>query len=159
MGRKKRHTSSKLLAPLQPDRHQQFEMAKARARRHSPRNGYGSLVRRTIFFQFRLAADGIRDLLLSPISVIAALLGILRPDNPSWALDRLMMVGRRTDRWINLFEQEDQLHHQQRGQTMDDLFDQMEREVKTRMDPNVPEDEASWAGAFSNIAGNRDANR
>jgi hypothetical protein len=37
----------------------------------------GQLLRQVLVFQFKLAMDGIRDVLLSPISVIAALAGIL----------------------------------------------------------------------------------
>ena len=115
----------------------------------SNHQSYGALVRRVVIFQFRLAADGIRDLLLSPISVIAALLGLLRPDNPSWAYDRLMHVGRQSDKWINLFEQEDHNAAFERGRTIDDLFDHMEREVKSRIDPETPPEKATWADTFA----------
>jgi hypothetical protein len=115
-------------------------------------------VRRTVFFQFRLAADGLRDLLLSPICVIAALLGLLRPDNPSWALDRLMKFGRSSDRWINLFEQEDHCMEQERNPTIDDLFNHVEREVKTRMDPHASPEDIRWASQFSAAARNKRPN-
>lgn len=42
----------------------------------------GQLLRQILVFQFKLAMDGIRDVLLSPISVIAALAGILT-NNPT----------------------------------------------------------------------------
>jgi hypothetical protein len=49
--------------------------------------------------------DGIRDLLLSPVSLIAALAGILtnHPD-PSRFFNRLLQIGHRSDKWINLFD-------------------------------------------------------
>lgn len=101
---------------------------------HSPHShGYGSLIRRTIMFQIRLAADGLRDLLLSPISILAALVGIFHPTNPSWALDRLMKLGQQSDRWINLFEQESQREDGARSQTIDDWCATAENEIRTQM--------------------------
>ncbi|WP_319531643.1 hypothetical protein [uncultured Cohaesibacter sp.] len=108
-------------------------------------------------FQFRLAADSLRDLLLSPISVIAALLGLLRPDNPGWALDRLMQFGRRTDDWINLFEHNEHARQEECTQTLDDFIDQVETEVKRRMDPDTPADEATWASSVSAFVGRKPA--
>ena len=67
-----------------------------------------------------------------------------------------MTVGRRTDRWINLFEQENQNPPFDRSQTMDDLFDHLEREVKSRMDPTTPVEEASWADGFQNTFGKKE---
>jgi len=37
----------------------------------------GQLLRQILVFQFKLAMDGLRDLLMSPISIAAALAGIL----------------------------------------------------------------------------------
>jgi hypothetical protein len=56
-------------------------------------------------FQFKLAADGLRDLLLSsPLSIIAAILGLVRGgDAPDRYFRSLQRLGRRTDLWINLF--------------------------------------------------------
>ena len=106
---------------------------------------YGALVRRAILFQFRLAADGLRDLALSPIAIFAALLGILNPSNPSWAFDRLMMTGRETDRWINLFEQEDPDNRGADSHTIDDLFEHMEQRVKEKLDENNETPSDGWA--------------
>jgi len=54
----------------------------------------GQLLRQILVFQFKLAMDGIRDVLLSPISVIAALAGILsnHPD-PSRPIPLLQPVA------------------------------------------------------------------
>jgi hypothetical protein len=57
-----------------------------------------------IVFQFKLLLDGLRDLLLSPISLFAALYGIATDaKNPGRYFYRLMALGRDSDRWINLF--------------------------------------------------------
>ena len=54
----------------------------------------GQLLRQILVFQFKLAMDGIRDVLLSPISVIAALAGILtnHPD-PSRYFNQLLQLA------------------------------------------------------------------
>ena len=106
MGRSSKARRSRLLAPLHADRYERVQREKNCPKPFGSQS-YGDVVRRTLFFQFRLAVDNLRDLLLSPIAIVAALLGLLRPDNPSWALDRLMMFGRATDRWINLFEEQE----------------------------------------------------
>lgn len=55
-------------------------------------------------FQFKLAMDGLRDLLLSPISIIAAIAGLVSSrSDPGRYFYRLLNYGHRTDRWINLF--------------------------------------------------------
>jgi hypothetical protein len=55
-------------------------------------------------FQAKLALDGLRDLLLSPISLVAALLDLLRGDDrPNDYFYELMHLGRRSDAWIRLF--------------------------------------------------------
>lgn len=66
--------------------------------------GHWQLIRDVIAFQFKLAMDGLRDVLLSPVSIIAAIVGILssRAD-PGQYFYRLLHFGHRTDRWINLF--------------------------------------------------------
>lgn len=62
------------------------------------------VLRDTIAFQFKLLMDGARDVLLSPISIGAAILGLIfSPDNPGIYFNRLMKFGRKTDAWINLF--------------------------------------------------------
>jgi hypothetical protein len=55
-------------------------------------------------FQFKLVLDAGRDLLLSPISVIAVIAGLLsRQDNPGKHFYDLLRIGHKSDHWINLF--------------------------------------------------------
>ena len=62
------------------------------------------LVRDVIAFQVKLALDGLRDVVLSPVSLIAALLGLLtNRQDPAHYFNRLMDLGYRSDHWINLF--------------------------------------------------------
>ena len=57
-----------------------------------------------IVFQFKLAADGLRDILLSPISFLAVALGlIIGGDDPYRFFRQVLRFGRRTEIWINLF--------------------------------------------------------
>jgi len=62
------------------------------------------LVRDLVGFQFKLALDGLRDLVLSPASIIVGIVGIIfSPDNPGKYFNRLLAFGHRSDVWINLF--------------------------------------------------------
>jgi hypothetical protein len=68
-------------------------------------NPHWPLLARLISFQFKLIMDGLRDLLLSPISIVFVLYGIvLQRDRPDKYFNRLMRFGRKSDDFINLFE-------------------------------------------------------
>ena len=59
-----------------------------------------------VVFQVKLAMDGVRDLVLIPVSMIAALLGLVfGGDEPQRYFEQLLDLGRRSDRFINLFNQ------------------------------------------------------
>lgn len=61
-------------------------------------------LRHLLIFQFKLGADALRDLLMSPVSILMFLLDlILRPPQEQSYHEQLMKFGRKTDRWINLF--------------------------------------------------------
>jgi hypothetical protein len=78
------------------------------AEAHSP---YWRLMRDVLVFQCKLALDGLRDLLLSPLSIIFAIAGaVLSPKDPHRFLRRLMHFGRQTDQFINLFEHSESVH-------------------------------------------------
>jgi len=62
------------------------------------------LIRDLAVFQFKLLADGLRDLIMSPVSLIAGLSGLLFfHDNPSKPFHDVLALGKRSERWINLF--------------------------------------------------------
>ncbi|MFZ2100783.1 MAG: hypothetical protein WAU86_09490, partial [Oricola sp.] len=64
----------------------------------------GALVRRLAVFQVKLFADGLRDLVMSPVSIAAAGVGLLFGGrDPHGPFDRLMEAGHITDNWIDLF--------------------------------------------------------
>lgn len=75
-------------------------------------------------FQFKLAADGLRDLLLSPLSFIAAVMGLIAGgDDPHRYFRDLLRFGRRTEMWINLFGRRD------RSGTSDELIAPIKQKV------------------------------
>ncbi|MCH8256654.1 MAG: hypothetical protein IIA75_01950 [Proteobacteria bacterium] len=62
------------------------------------------LFRDLLAFQFKLALDALRDLMLSPLSLAAVLAGLIkRQDDPGKYFRDLLQLGHRSDRWINLF--------------------------------------------------------
>lgn len=57
-----------------------------------------------VMFQFKLVFDGVRDILLSPLSIAAGVLGLFAGgDDPARFFRRLLYLGHRTEVWINLF--------------------------------------------------------
>ncbi len=62
------------------------------------------LLGNVIAFQFKLAMDGLRDILLSPVSIGALLIGLVASrDDPGRYFRALLRWGHRSDAWINLF--------------------------------------------------------
>lgn len=63
-------------------------------------------LRQLVVFQIKLAADALRDFLLSPMSIGAVLLDfVFRLDEKSSLFNRLMDYGVMSDEFINLFNQ------------------------------------------------------
>lgn len=62
------------------------------------------LIRHAIVFQLKLGLDALRDILMSPISIILVVTDIILANNSqrSYFL-KLMKLGRKSDHWINLF--------------------------------------------------------
>lgn len=92
-----------------------------------PRVETKTALRHLLLFQLKLAADALRDFLLSPLSVLAFLIDVIRkpPLKESLYL-RLMLAGRRSDRFINLFDD-----HKDGGNfTIDNAVDELELAVK-----------------------------
>lgn len=64
-----------------------------------------SLIRDAAVFQVKLVIDGFRDLVLIPASFVAALMSLFssRDGRPGPQFYRLLGVGKRSERWIDLF--------------------------------------------------------
>lgn len=65
---------------------------------------FWTALRHLLRFQLKLALDAIRDVVMSPISIICFLLDVvLRPDEADSFHRKMILLGRKTDRRINLF--------------------------------------------------------
>ena len=64
-------------------------------------------MREAAIFQLKLLADGIRDAILIPFSLLAALIGLAAGGkNCDEKFRRVVTLGRRSEQWINLFGQQ-----------------------------------------------------
>lgn len=105
-------------------------------------------LRHVLIFQLKLAADALRDFLLSPLSIAAfAIDAIRKPKVENSLYLRLMLLGRRSDRFINLFDD----HHDGGQFTIDNAVDELEELLRgsSAADPSAagpadrePEDKA-----------------
>lgn len=65
---------------------------------------FWTALRHLLRFQLKLALDAIRDVVMSPISIVCFLLDVvLRPDEAESFHRKMILFGRKTDRRINLF--------------------------------------------------------
>lgn len=65
------------------------------------------LARDLAVFQAKLFVDGIKDLVLAPVSLVAALVGLLlHRDDPGRPFYAVLRLGHGFDRWVNLFGQD-----------------------------------------------------
>jgi len=64
-----------------------------------------TLLRDLGVFQVKLVADGLRDLILVPTSLIAGIVSLVKSENgrPGLQFYHLLGFGQQTERWINLF--------------------------------------------------------
>ena len=87
-------------------------------------------LRDVLVFQLKLFLDAVRDLVLSPVSIVAGVIDLISGDEPPGRyFYRLLAFGGRTDTWINLFGMQGQ--PEERGGdesvTIDSLVAQVER--------------------------------
>ncbi|MGD9020403.1 MAG: hypothetical protein PVF46_01280 [Lysobacterales bacterium] len=91
----------------------------------------GELVRDGAVFQLKLMADGLRDLVLMPVSLIATLVGLLRGgEDPHREFRQVIEVGRASERWINLFGAHDVAGDANAVASIDSLFEKLEDTLK-----------------------------
>ena len=127
-------------------------------------------IRSLLMFQIKLGLDTLRDLFLSPISLLFFLLdyllGYLMGKEKSPGLfRRLMLFGRRTDRWINLFgvEEDEILFAEAKRRSasnyanVDTLFAEIEKQI---VEKQAGQPKTSANGNVSKAAGhNSDDNK
>lgn len=91
----------------------------------------GDLIRNTVVFQLKLMVDGLRDLVLLPISLIASLVGFLRGgDEPDREFKQVINLGRESERWIDLFGNHNTADSAHAVTSMDALFLKVEETLK-----------------------------
>jgi hypothetical protein len=89
----------------------------------------GKAFRQLVVFQVKLALDALRDFALSPLSIVAFVVdSITRPGYEESLSRRMMMLGRRSDRVINLFGEYSEGEHY----TVDETLGSVEQAVYTR---------------------------
>ena len=85
------------------------------------------LIRESATLQIKLLADGIRDALLIPVSLVATVIGLLRGgDDCDLEFNRVIKLGRRSERWINLFGHQRPLGFGNPAGSMDRVLEQVE---------------------------------
>jgi hypothetical protein len=101
------------------------------------RNPRIELIRETAVLQLKLLVDGLRDAILIPVSLGAALIGLFRggPDC-SREFYRVLKMGRRSERWINLFGHHRPLRGDPLTGSMDSILQQVEIVVKDQYQKN-----------------------
>lgn len=86
----------------------------------------GQALRHLLVFQVKLVADAARDLLMSPVSVVVFILDALsRPRLENSLYLRLMVLGRKSDRVINLFDEHKDAGHFTVDQAIEELEDML----------------------------------
>jgi hypothetical protein len=90
-----------------------------------------SRLRRLVLFQIKLTADALRDLLLSPVAFICTLIDIIfNTQGKNSAFERLMRFGRRSEYFINLFEQR---HRIKQSSNIEQVASNIESIIKNEM--------------------------
>ena len=91
----------------------------------------GELVRDAVLFQMKLMADGFRDLVLMPLSLVAVLAGLVRGGaDADREFEEVLKLGRRSERWINLFGRHGSREYASAVVSIDALFDKVEETLK-----------------------------
>ena len=79
-------------------------------------------LRHLLMFQLKLLADALRDLLMSPISVLVFFVDVVQKPRLEDSLYlRLMLLGRKSDRVINLFDEHKDAGHFTVDQAVEEL--------------------------------------
>ena len=97
-----------------------------------------SLAVHAIVLQLKLIADGLRDAMLIPVSLVAAVSGLLFRSEDPWLWYReVLLWGRASDHWIDLFDS-------YRKQPDPD-FDALLQATRTRLDSDPEHAKANGA--------------
>lgn len=96
----------------------------------------GTLIRDAFVVQLKLIVDGLRDFLLVPASVIAAIVSLVssKDGKPGPQFYQMLALGRRSETWIDLFgalrnAPPDVAHKADLNETIDDMVRRVESYV------------------------------
>lgn len=90
-----------------------------------------ALAREAAVLQLKLVADGARDALLIPISLVAAIIGLIRGGRePDREFREVLKIGRQTELWINLFGYHRPYSRSHPAGSMDTLIDRVEEVLR-----------------------------
>ena len=90
-------------------------------------------VRQMLVFQIKLYVDAARDLLFSPLSIIAMVVDLVQKHSPEESyFQRLLSFGRETERTINLFNQHD--HDDEKSADLDWLLGEVEEKLRKKFE-------------------------
>ena len=91
----------------------------------------GRTFRHLVVFQIKLFVDAIRDILFSPLSITAFLIDVITQPAAKDSLSlRLMHLGRRSDRVINLFNEYTNDGDYTIDQTVDEVETALQKEFE-----------------------------
>ena len=91
--------------------------------------------RHLLVFQLKLGADAVRDLLLSPVSILVFLIDAMRKPKLEDSLYlRLMLLGRKSDQVINLFDEHKDAGHFTVDQAIEELAEMVSSERNKSQD-------------------------
>jgi hypothetical protein len=78
-----------------------------------------TLIRDIAVLQFKLVVDGLRDLILVPVSLVVGIISVVKGgDETNNDFYELLQLGRKSERWINLFGAAERVH----GKTDDEVL-------------------------------------
>lgn len=111
-----------------------------------PETSRARLARRAVVLQIKLVADGIRDAVLIPVSFVAAVIGLIRGgDDAEREFNEIIRLGRRSERWIDLFGHHRPLDRAHPAGSMDTLINRVETVLREQVRKGAVSDEARTA--------------
>ncbi len=120
----------------------------------NPPGPRGKLARKAAVLQLKLLADGLRDAVLIPVSLVAAMIGLIRGgDDAEREFHQVIKLGRRSERWINLFGHQRPLTRTHPAGSIDTLIDKVEDVVREqyRKGTATPEARAAIEEALEDL--------
>lgn len=104
------------------------------------------LLRKSLILQVKLLVDGIRDAALIPLALVATVIGLMRGGaDVDREFQRVVKLGRRTERWINVFGHQPPLRRNHPGGSLDGLLDRVEEVVMDQYRKGNSEEDARAA--------------